>query len=557
MRASALIVPVCGLFIMIMAQVGHAVTDGYSRGERFGNADFIACTPPVNSRIAARLYSYQVPILIQNELLPGETVWAYADACVKAPPGWVPGQEVDSGLREGKTWASFAINRDPPSRIWQAGFPPDDAVRTEHQADDFRPLGSGSIYIPAFGPFQGPNPPVTLVDAPEIVPVGVSQQTADLLREAGMIVEQNRVWAEYSDHPDARQGRSLRPYKVMRRWVHAYNLLCDASTGEKRTGSNSDLARTMMIRKPMFPFELAEDFDCQSSHDKDSNGLRKWGGGIVVYHLFPNLELTPLYVTAEDGVVQVPVHLINHSPAAGPVHLYYQWAGTGAWQEYGETVTLKPYQNTGRGEAALPFIMRIPGPAHPDRLTVLAWPDPDTGLANSGPDLELATPAVLANDAALDWVFETYSVELTLADNRQSADVYPVFTCDLRVSLDAPAQATMEGFTFTATAIRQGCTDLQQVVIEANVNGFALREPAAFSGETAVAVFESGPLFDQTSIWIEAIIDPDNVVAETNEENNRAGQAVLLEAPAFMLREEVLCPTGEPPEKCFRSRLIN
>jgi len=372
-----------------------------------------------------------------------------------------------------------------------------------------------------------------------------------------MIIEQGRVWAEYSSHPDAREGRSLKPYKAMKRWVPAYNLLCDAATGQKRTGSNPDLARTLMIRKPMFPFELAQDFDCYTSHDKDHNGLRKWGGGIVTYHLFPNLVLAPLYVTSEAGFVQVPIHLINHSPAAGPVHLYYYWTGTGVWQEYGETVYLRPYQNTSRGEAVLPFIMRIPGPEHPDRLTLLAWPDPDTGLTNSEPDFGLVTPAVLSSDDALGWVFENYSVELTLADNRQSADVYPALTCDLQISLDAPANATTEGFTFTAAAIRQGCSDLRQVVIEANVNGFPLREPATFYGDTAVALFDSGPLFEETTLWIEAIVDPDNVVTETNEENNRAGQAVYVEAPEYMMRQEVLCPTGEPPEKCFRSRLIN
>jgi len=380
---------------------------------------------------------------------------------------------------------------------------------------------------------------------------------AATLKEAGMIVESERVWLEYSADPAARAGLNLKPYKAMRRWVPAYNLLCDAETGQKRTGNNPDLARVLMIRNPAFPFELAQDFDCHSSHDKDHNGLRKWGGGIVVYHLFPNLQLAPLYVTVENGVVQVPIHLINRSAAAGPVHLYYYWAGAGTWQEYDETVPLKPYQNTDRGEAVVPFIMRIAAPAHPDRLTVLAWPDPDTGLTNSDPDLELATPAVLANDAALDWAFEAYYVELTIADNRQSADVYPGPTCDLRLSLNAPAQATTEGFTFTATAIRQGCTDLQQVVIEANVNGFALREPATFHGDSAVALFDSGPLFEATTLWIEAIVDPDNVVTESDEENNRAGQAVRVEAPASMLMDEVFCPTGEPPEKCFRSRLIN
>ena len=556
-KFGALLVPITGLLLLLFTQVSHAGMAGYTNKQRYGNPDVEACTPPVDPKIAARLYSYQVPILIRNEMSPTETVWAYADACVKAPDSWVPGQSIDRGLREGKTWASLAIYREPPSDAWQATFPPDETVRNTYRTDDLSPLGSSSIYIPAFGPFEGLNPPVSRTDAPQLVPLGVPPYVAQTLQEAGMIAEDERVWLEYSADPAARAGRNLKPYKAMRRWVHACNLLCDAETGQKRTGNNPDLARVLMIRNPAFPFELAEDFDCQSSHDKDHNGLRKWGGGIVVYHLFPNLVMAPFHVTAEDGTVQVPIHLINHSPGAGPVHLYYHWSGTGVWQEYGETVTLKPYQNTDRGEVALPFIMRIPGPAHPDRLSVLAWPDPHTGLTNSGPDLELATPAVVANATALDWVFETYSVELTLADNFQSADVYPVFTCDLRISLDAPAQAAAEGFTFTATAIRQGCADVQQVVIEADVNGFALREPATFSGDTAVAVFDSGPLFDQSSLWIEAIVDPDNVVVESNEENNRAGQAVHIEAPASMLKEEVLCPTGEPPERCFRSRLIN
>ena len=152
MRVSALFAPLAGLFIVLMSEIGYAVMDGYSRSERFGNPDFAACTPPFNSRIAARLYSYQVPIVIYNELMPGEAIWAYADGCVKAPAGWVPGQEVDWGLREGKTWASFEIYYDPPARIWQAGFPPDDTVRAGYEADDLRPLGGGSIYVPAFGP---------------------------------------------------------------------------------------------------------------------------------------------------------------------------------------------------------------------------------------------------------------------------------------------------------------------------------------------------------------------------------------------------------------------
>lgn len=201
--------------------------------------------------------------------------------------------------------------------------------------------------------------------------------------------------------------------------------------------------------------------------------------------------------------------------------------------------------------------MQLSGPTQIDTLTVLAWPDPITGLTQSNPDLELATPDVMANNAALDRAFESYSVEMTLADNRQFAEVYPVLSCDLQVSLDAPAQATTDGFIFSATAVRQDCPELQQVTIDVDVNGILLRDTAPFYGDTAIATFESGPLYGESSIWIEAIVDPDNLVEESNEENNRVGQRVLLDEADFLPMDEVTCPTGEPPEKCFRSRLIN
>ena len=204
-----------------------AIADGWQfDAERLETSqDLGACAPPVSEDIAARLYSYQLPMLILNELSPTESVWAYADACVKAPDGWVPGQSIDRGLREGKTWASLGIYQDPPIDAWQASFPPDETVRNMYRADDLSPLGQSNIYIPAFGPFEGLNPPVSLTDAPLLVPLGVPHYVAATLQEAGMITENGRVWMEYSAVPAVREGRNLKPYKAMRRWVHAYNLL--------------------------------------------------------------------------------------------------------------------------------------------------------------------------------------------------------------------------------------------------------------------------------------------------------------------------------------------
>lgn len=113
MRTTAPLIALTALFFLMLTQVGHAATEGYDNDERQGNLDLEACSPPVDTRLAGRLYSYQMPILIRNELSPAETIWAYADACVKAPDGWVPGQWVDRGLREGKTWASLEIYQAP------------------------------------------------------------------------------------------------------------------------------------------------------------------------------------------------------------------------------------------------------------------------------------------------------------------------------------------------------------------------------------------------------------------------------------------------------------
>ncbi|HEY8345669.1 MAG TPA: CARDB domain-containing protein, partial [Symbiobacteriaceae bacterium] len=299
-------------------------------------------------------------------------------------------------------------------------------------------------------------------------------------------------------------------------------------------------------------WELAKDFDCRSSSDKDESGLRKWGGGIVVLHLFPNLELAPLEVTAQDGFVNVGVRLKNQSPVAGPVHVYYRWESTGAWKRYEQTLTVKPYQNTARGEAVEPFVMRLPGPEKPDKLTVLVWPDPGTGLTTNHPDLGGATSAVLSESGGLDRLFEAHTRELTLRDNMQSAAVQPVFCGDLTVSVNAPARAPDEGFTFTVTATRYGCESLQNVIIDATVNGITQRQRVAFRGQTAVATFESGPQYGESRAWIRVVVDPDNLVRESNEANNWAERSVVLEETWL---DEIVCPYDEPPEKCFRSRL--
>lgn len=540
--------------LMLTSGVTFGARWGFDPDAKRNDPDAWACTPPVDPALAARLYSYQVPVLIRNEAVPGEDYWAYADACVKTPDGWSSGQPVDWGLREGRTWGSFAVYSKYPDTVWQATFPPNETERSHYAADNISVTGSAKVYVPAFGPYEGVNPPVSLVNAPSFIPVGVSQEMAQTLWEAGLIVEGGRVWSGYSAIPDARAGRYLRPYRVMARWAPAAQLLCDLNTRQKRYGNDPDAARTLMIRNPAFPWELAEEFDCLNASDKDAEGRRKWGGGIVVYHLFPNLQMDPLQVSEEDGTVRVLVNLRNESAAAGPVHLYYRWNGTGVWHAYDEPVLLRPYQNTWRGEMAAPFLMYLPGPQSTDTLTVLAWPDSVTGLSLSGPDLELATAEVLAEPAGLDRVFETYTVELTLKDNLQSAHVQSLFCGDLRVALDAPSSAPGEGFTFTVTAIRDGCESLHSVLIDADVNGTVQRQQAVFYGQTATVTFDSAPQYGESYVRLAVNVDPENLVAESNEENNWAWHTVLVEEEPV---QQITCPTGEPPEKCFRSRLIN
>lgn len=542
-----------GAAVILVFSNGIAFGDGWAfhpSASREQERDLWVCSAPFEDQIVARLYSYQVPVLIRNEAAPGDDHWAYADACVKAPESWALGEHLDPGFREGQTWGSFEIRYTNPSMIWQATFPPNEDERTDYSADNLNPTGNAKIYIPAFGPSDGNNPPVLLVDAPSLVPIGVSPEIAQTLSDAGLIVEGDRVWSGYSAMPEARAGRNLKPYKVMANWAPAAKLLCDLNTNEKRTGNDQDVARTLMIRAPAFPWHLADDFNCLNSSDKDENGLRKWGGGIVVYHLFPNLEMDPLEVYAENGTVQVSVNFKNQSAAAGPVHLYYRWNSSGVWQLYQETATLQPYQNTSRGWAVAPFTMSLAGPEIADTLTVLAWPDPVTGLTRGDPDLEGAAMDV----GILDQAFEGYSVELTLADNWKSVEVQPTFCGDLSVSLDAPSWSSADGFTFTVTAVRQGCEALESILIDAEVNGLWQRQEAFFSGQTATAAFESGPQYGETQVWLSVTVDPENEVAESDETNNWAGQSVGIEEEFL---EEITCPTGEPPEKCFRSRLTN
>ncbi|HEY8345956.1 MAG TPA: hypothetical protein VIL07_01620, partial [Symbiobacteriaceae bacterium] len=270
---------------------------GFFGGHIYDVVDTLVCDPPVPSEIAARLYSYRVPFMITNEARAGEVVWAYAEGCVKAPSNWQRSEYVPRYVREGKTWSSLSIRQnDNQTGLWRATFPPVEEARV-YPGDDFSPFGPSKIYVPSFGL---DHEAVSLVEAPNRVLIGVSRSMAETLREAGMIVEKGQVWVEYSSDPIARKSRNLKPLKAIHRWAPAYYLLCDPETHQKRTGNNADLARTLMVRNPAFSWELAKDFDCRSSSDKDESGLRKWGGGIVVLHLFPNLELAPLEVTAQD-----------------------------------------------------------------------------------------------------------------------------------------------------------------------------------------------------------------------------------------------------------------
>lgn len=541
-------------FMVLASRSALAVGWGHRPGEEYPDLDHLVCSPPVEAGIAARLYSYEIPVVIRNEVFQEQSdIWAYAHGCVRAPHYWTPGQEVNAALREGQTWGSFGIYDSPPADAWQATFPPDEATRGTYDADNLSPLGPAKIYIPAFGPDVGGSPAVRLVEAPTIVPVGVSREMAETLRDAGIIVE-DRVWSGYSTIPKAREGRNLKPYKVMARWLPASQLLCDPATHEKRPGSDADVARTLMVRDPAFPWDLAGEFDCRELNDKDQDGRRKWGGGIVVYHLFPNVEVEPLEVEPGAGTVQVTVGLKNSSAAAGPVRLYYRWDRTGVWEEYEETAQIQAYQNTSRGEMVGPFVMSLAGPERVDTLTVLAWPEPETGMTVSGPDLELVTGEVLQERAGLDRVFETYSRERTLQDNRQSAEVQPTVCGDLTVSVSAPSRASGDGFPFTATAHRDGCEELDKVLIETAVNGIAYRQEAAFHGQTATATFESGPQYGEPQVVLEVMVDPEDEVGESDETNNQVSREVLLHEEAF---ETITCPSGEPPEKCFRSRLTD
>lgn len=101
--------------------------------------------------------------------------------------------------------------------------------------------------------------------------------------------------------------------------------------------------------------------------------------------------------------------------------------------------------------------------------------------------------------------------------------------------LDVPQYATTSGFPAVVRAVCRGCDAPLTTTLSFRLNGRELpRQQVTFRAEnnwTVALSWQSGPQPQGTTVQVVATVDPDNLIAETDETNNTLTARVYIAAP--------------------------
>lgn len=109
--------------------------------------------------------------------------------------------------------------------------------------------------------------------------------------------------------------------------------------------------------------------------------------------------------------------------------------------------------------------------------------------------------------------------------------------------LDVPASATPDGFPATVRAVCRNCDDPITTTVSLTVNGRELpRQPVTFRADrnwgATLTWASSGPMPAGQTIAVTAMVDPGDVVAESDETNNSLRALVQIPSGAAGLQDD-------------------